>query len=290
MKNKINFVVAMLIFGSIGIFVKWIDVPSVQIVQWRTIIGSAFLLIFFAITRKKIDFNGIIANKLPLLISGTAIGSSWAFLFEAYKNTSVGLATIIYYTAPIMVFVLAPIIFKEKITIPQIFAIVSAVFGMILVNISQVSSSGVSFAVFCALMSAVLYAVIMITNKFIKPMCGLTSTMVQLMVAAVVMTIYCTATTGTIIFVPSMSDFALLLTVGALHTGVAMSLYIGSLQGLSPQDISIFSYIDPASALILAYIFFSESLLWYQFIGAILIFGGALYAQFKQTKGDINEH
>lgn len=289
MKNKINFVISMLIFGSIGIFVKWIDVPSVQIVQWRTIIGSSFLILFFAITRKKIDISGIICNKIPLIISGVAIGSSWAFLFEAYKNTSVGLATIIYYTAPIMVFALAPIIFKEKITKPQVFAIISAVFGMILVNISQVSSGELSFAVICAFLSAVLYAVIMITNKFIKPMCGLTSTLVQLIVAAVVMTIYCMMSTGQIIYVPQMKDFALLVTVGALHTGIAMSLYIGSLQGLSPQDISIFSYIDPASALILAYIFFRESLLWYQLLGAILIFGGALYAQMQSKKGEIYE-
>ncbi len=284
MKVKVQYILSMLIFGSIGIFVKFINVPSAQIVQYRTIFGSMCLVLLLVAKRQKFDFKSAKKNALPLIIAGVAIGSSWAFLFEAYKTTSVGLATIVYYSAPILVFFLAPIIFKEKITKPQLVAILLAVLGMLLVNIKEITSGTISLSIIYALCSALLYAVIMIDNKFIKGMNGTESTLVQLIVAAVVMTAYCALSTGEILYLPSITDLLLLIVVGILHTGVAMLLYIGNLQNLSPQNIAIFSYIDPASALLYAFVILSETLLWYQFIGGMLIFGGALFAQLKLGK------
>ncbi len=286
MKVKLQFIIAMLIFGSIGVFVKFIDVPSAQIVQYRTIVGSLCLLLYMLFKKQKFNFAKIKQNAIPLVVAGISIGSSWVFLFEAYKQTSVGLATIVYYTAPIIVFFLAPIIFKEKITKSQIIAISIAVVGMVMVNFSEFSNAKMNSAISCALISAALYAVIMIDNKFIKGMNGIESTLVQLVVASVVMTIYCAVSFGEIIYIPSASDLWLLIVVGILHTGVAMALYIGNLQNLSPQNIAIFSYIDPASALIYSYLILSESLLWFQLLGGILIFGGALFAQLKPKSQD----
>ncbi len=283
MKVKIQFVIAMLIFGSIGIFVKFISVPSVQIVQYRTIFGSICLLLYMLIKRQKFNFSEIKNNALPLVIAGVSIGTSWVFLFEAYKQTSVGLATIVYYCAPILVFFLAPVIFKERITKVQMAAIMFAVVGMILVNIMEFSSGG-SSAVTCALISAVLYAVIMIDNKFIKNMNGIESTVIQLMIAAVVMTVYCLVSLGEVLYMPSAADLFYLLVVGIFHTGVAMALYISNLQNLSPQNIAILSYIDPASALLFSFVILGETLVWYQLVGGILIFGGALLAQMKKSK------
>ncbi|HHX62520.1 MAG TPA: EamA family transporter, partial [Epulopiscium sp.] len=108
--SKIKFVIAMLIFGSIGIFVKNIQLPSPAIVQWRTIIGSIFLFCIFIVRKKRIDRQGIKKNLIPLIIAGIVLGGGWAFLFEAYRHTTVGIATMAYYCAPIAVFILSPII------------------------------------------------------------------------------------------------------------------------------------------------------------------------------------
>ncbi|MFI3164902.1 MAG: EamA family transporter [Bacillota bacterium] len=282
MKVKLQFIIAMLIFGSIGIFVKYISVPSVQIVQYRTIIGSLCLLVFMLFKKQKPDFGKIKQNAIPLIIAGVSIGASWVFLFEAYKQTSVGLATIVYYCAPIIVFFLAPIIFKEKITKPQLVAIAFALIGMLAVNVMEFSAGG-STAITCALISAILYAVIMIDNKFIKDLNGIESTLIQLLIAFVVITIYCGISLGEIFFIPSGSDIFYLAIVGIFHTGIAMALYIPNLQNLSPQNIAIFSYIDPASALVFSFLILGETLLWYQLIGGLLIFGGALLAQIKKA-------
>ncbi len=282
MKVKLQFIIAMLIFGSIGIFVKYISVPSVQIVQFRTIIGSLCLVGFMLFKKQKPNFDKIKQNIIPLVVAGVSIGASWVFLFEAYKQTSVGLATIVYYCAPIIVFFLAPVIFKEKITKPQLVAITFALIGMLAVNIMEFSL-GASNAITCALISALLYAVIMIDNKFIKGLNGIESTLIQLLIASVIITAYCAISLGEIIFIPSGADILYLAIVGIFHTGVAMALYIPNLQNLSPQNIAIFSYIDPASALVFSFLILGETLIWYQLIGGLLIFGGALLAQIKKT-------
>lgn len=284
MKVKIQFIAAMLIFGSIGIFVKFITVPSVQIVQYRTIFGSICLAMFMLVKRQKFNIEKIKQNMLHLAISGISIGASWAFLFEAYKQTSVGLTTIVYYCAPILVFFLAPIIFKESITKSQLCAILIAVVGMLLVYIMEIISSGISTAIACALVSALLYAVIMIDNKFIKDMNGIESTLIQLSIAAIVMTIYCGISLNQVVYIPTLIDLCLLVVVGIFHTGLAMALYISNLQNLSPQNIAIFSYIDPASALLFSFVILSESLSWYQLLGGLLIFGGALLAQLNPSQ------
>lgn len=283
MKLKIQFITAMLLFGSIGIFVKNIDAPSANIVQWRTIIGSLSLLVFLLIKKEKLDMVGIKRNIIPLLVSGVVLGGNWAFLFEAYNHTSVGTATIVYYLAPIIVFFLAPILFKTKLTKPQIFAIVSAVIGMILVNIKEISSGDFSVAILYSATAAVFYATVIVSNQFIKDMTGLQSTFVQLTISAVVMTIYCTITTGNILYIPTgdsaLKEIIFLLILGIVHTGATFPMYFGAMQRLSPQNVAIFSYIDPASTLIFAFIFLNETLAVNQILGAVLIFGGAMFAQ-----------
>ena len=277
--SKVKFVMAMLIFGSIGIFVKNIKLPSPAIVQWRTIIGSIFLLLVFIVRKKKIDFQGIKANLPVLIIGGIVLGSGWAFLFEAYAHTTVGTATMVYYSAPIIVFFLSPLIFKEKVTIRQSVGIALAIFGMIIVNVLGAGGELFSIGIVYGLISALFYAAIMITNKFISGLSGVESTWVQLIIAAIVMTAYVFMTTGQIIHIPQGNDIWLVLGVGVLHTGIACNLYFSNMQRLPGQTIAILSYVDPASALLFALVFLGERLSVYQLVGAVLIFGGTIFSQ-----------
>ncbi len=285
MKLKLQFIFSMLMFGSIGIVIKHISMDSAAIVQWRTIIATVFLLLLFAVRRKRPDFAAIKANWLPLLISGTVLGGNWAFLFEAFHRTSIGTATIIYYFAPILVFFLAPVFFKEHITKGQLLGIGAAISGTVLINIMSVQSGDFSIAILFALASAVLYATVMICNRFMHELSGLDSTFVQLFIAALVMTLYCTLTTGNILTFSSASDMLLITILGVVHTGMVFPMYFYAVQKLPPQTVSILSYLDPASALVFAFVFLGESLSWYQLVGAALIFGGALFAQ--KQKGRI---
>jgi len=281
--SKLTFIVAMLIFGSIGTFVKNINLPSAAIVHWRTIIGSLFLVLIFAFQKKRIDFRSVKKDLPALIIAGTVLGGNWVFLFEAYRYTSVGVATMLYYCAPIAVFFLSPIIFKDQFRVSQCFGIAAAITGMLIINFVGTDLGGFSIGIAYALMAALLYASLMIVNKFIRAVSGLESTLFQLVIAGIVLTIYIFITTGQLLYLPSGNDILLICIVGILHTGIAFSLYISSMQNLSGQNISLFSYIDPASALLFAFLFLDERLTWFQLLGAVLIFGGTLLSKTKKT-------
>lgn len=277
--SKIKFVIAMLIFGSIGIFIKNIGLPSPAIVQWRTIIGSIFLFLLFIIRRKKIDIQGIKNNLIPLIVAGVVLGGGWAFLFEAYHYTTVGMATMAYYCAPIAVFILSPIMFREKVTSRQVMGMVAAILGMIVVNVLGAEGKMFSIGIVYGLIAALFYAILMITNKFVREISAVESTWVPLIVAAIVMSTYVLFTTGKIIHMPQGNDIWLVLILGVVHTGIAYHLYFSAMQQLSGQSISILSYIDPGSALLFALVFLGERLSVYQLFGAILIFGGTIFSQ-----------
>nr|WP_300005630.1 DMT family transporter [Tissierella sp.] len=276
---KVKFILAMLIFGSIGIFIKSIELPSQAIVQWRTIIGSIFLLLILITKGRKLDLESIKKNMLPLIIAGIVLGANWAFMFQAFEYTPVGVVTLLYYSAPVIVFFLSPIIFKEKILPRQLLGITAAIVGMLIINKVSRVESGLSLGILYALISALFYAVLMISNKFIRDIDGVTSTFIQLFVAMIVMTIYIFITTKKLIYIPQGRDIILIAIVGVVHTGIAFYMYISSMQYLKGQNISILSYIDPASALIFAFMFLGEKLTPYGIFGAALILGGTLYSQ-----------
>ncbi|MEG2597718.1 MAG: DMT family transporter, partial [Oscillospiraceae bacterium] len=231
-KQEIKLIFAMLIFGSIGIFVKNINLPSTVIVLWRTIIGSLFLALVFLLRRQPLDIKGIKKNGPQLLLGGIFLGGGWSFLFEAYRYTTVSMATLLYYTAPIAVFVFSAIFFKEKISISKSIGIIAAIVGMLIINGIGMSELGSSPGIFYSLIAALLYAALMIINKYTKDLSGLESTFIQLLIASAVMSVSVFITTGSIVHIPAGIDLPLVLIVGIVHTGIACYLYFSSMQQL----------------------------------------------------------
>ncbi|KMW26416.1 hypothetical protein HMPREF0977_00573 [Clostridium sp. 1_1_41A1FAA] len=130
-KATIKVLIAMLLWGSLGVFVKNISLDSVEIAFFRGIIGSVFLGIVLFIrmqNNKKLEQENDKLNndfededKKPskksiiiLIISGMAIGLNWVFLFNSYNYITVANATIVYYLAPVIVIFVSPIFLKEN--------------------------------------------------------------------------------------------------------------------------------------------------------------------------------
>ena len=114
MKDYILFIAAMLIFGSNGVFASMLDMSGAQLVLMRTLIGGAVLLLIILISRSRTPRQVLLREKWRLLLSGVCLGVNWVLLFEAYDLMNVSLATLTYYTAPVMVLVLAPFVLRER--------------------------------------------------------------------------------------------------------------------------------------------------------------------------------
>ena len=288
MKNKIKIISSMFIFGSIGIFVRNINLPSIEIAFLRAVIGSLFLLCAGLIMKQKISVKLIKENILILTLSGVAIGFNWVLLFQAYKYTTISNSTLSYYFAPIFVLMLAPIILKEKLTIIKILCVIVAMSGLFLIvstgSTNITGSYNHIIGIMYGLSAAVLYASIILMNKFIKNLSGFESTLIQLSIAGLVLLpiiIY----RGNI-HVSKISSIAwiFILIVGILHTGIAYLMYFSSIKQLKGQSIAILSYIDPISAVILASIFLGESITLVKIIGGLLILGSTFISEILETK------
>lgn len=283
-KLKLELVAAMLLFGSIGVFVKQISLSGAVIVQWRCLIGTVVLLALFLFRKEKIDWKAVRGSLPALLAAGVALAGSWTALFEAYQYTTVGMATMLYYCAPIAVFFLSAIIFREKPGRRQFAGILAAAVGMAVINITGLRGGLSMRGLACGMFSALMYAMLMISSRFVRNVPGLVSTWIQLVIAGILMSLYTLAATGSVIQLPPAADVPFILLVGIVHTGIGCGLYFTAIQRLEGQTVSILSYIDPASALVFAFLFLHETLPLFQAAGALLIFGGAFFSQLPGKK------
>lgn len=274
---------AMLIFGSIGVFRRYIPLSSAWMACVRGVIGTLFLLGVVTVSKKRVDKKAIRKNLLPLLVSGTAIGINWILLFEAYRYTTVAIATLCYYMAPVVVILLAPVLLKEKMTVKKSLCAAVAVFGMLLVSgifDGGATAGGSGTGIVLGLGAAGFYATAMLTNKFIKEISAYDKTIMQLGVAAVVVLPYALLTSGVQEFSTlTVPQVLLLLAVGIIHTGIAYWLYFGSMDRLSGQTIAVYSYIDPAFAVVLSVVVLREETSALGIVGAVLILGSTLLSE-----------
>ncbi|MFC0905132.1 DMT family transporter [Clostridium sp. MT-14] len=284
MNAKLNIITSMLIFGSIGVFVKNINLPSAELAFFRSFIGSLFLVCVCYLTKKKISFQSIKQNLLLLLISGTALGLNWISLFQAYKYTTVSIATLSYYFAPVFVIILSPLILGEKLTPLKTGCVIMALVGLFLIlntgnNAAAAGSynhlKGISYGI----LGAVLYASVILMNKFIKNLSGFETTLIQLITAAVVLLISMLYKNDIHIGEISHKALVFILIVGILHTGIAYLLYFTSIKKLDGQSIAILSYIDPISAVFISAIFLGETMTLIQIIGGLLILGSTFLGE-----------
>lgn len=284
--EKLKLVTAMVLFGMIGLFVRYIDLPSSIIALARGVVGMLFLLAVILLRGSKISAEAVKKNLLWLILSGACLGMNWILLFEAYRFTTVATATLCYYLAPIIVIAVSPILLKEKLTLRKVLCTIVALVGMVMV--SGVVQNGIpSFAeakgILFGLGAAVLYAGIMLLNKKIHDISAYDKTVVQLGISAIVLIPYCLLTEDISSLHISPQVLVLLLLVGVVHTGVTYFLYFGSMGHLPAQTVAIVSYVDPVVAVLISIFILGEGMNAFGVIGAVLVLGAALVSEIGEN-------
>ncbi len=282
MKYYLMFVAAMLIFGSNGVFASMLDMSGAQLVLMRTLIGGAVLLIIILISRSRTPKEVLIREKWRLLFAGVCLGANWALLFEAYNLMNVSLATLTYYTAPVLVLVLAPFVLKERQNSLAYVGMLVVVVGMLLVVGTDFGEGGVTVTgLVVGLGSAVFYAMLMLVNKKISGVSGLNLTFIEIIIAAAILLPYVFATSGGVPLPTDARGIFALLFLCTVNTGFACWLYFSSMNRLPAKAVALMGYFDPVSALIFSAVFLDERLSTVQFIGAVLVLAGALVGQLR---------
>lgn len=269
---------SMVIFGTLGLFVRNIPVSSGELALYRAILAALLIAVYLGITKQKIPFANI-KKEVPLLLaSGVAMGVNWIFLFQAYKYTTVSLATLSYYFAPVIVTVACPFLFKEKLTGKQIICFLMSTAGLIMITgIGKIGSNTDFIGILWGLGAAFFYAVVILLNKFIKGVEGIHRTFLQFLSAIVILIPYVAVTGGVTLGQLHTVGWINLLIVGLLHTGITYCLYFSALKELPGQKAAILSYIDPLVAVVISVTVLGESMTVWQAVGGLLILGFTLW-------------
>ncbi len=284
---KLQLISSMVIFGTIGLFVHYIPLPSSVIACARGLIGALFLLLVMTLRRKHLDRAALRKNAVLLLVSGAALGFNWILLFEAYRYTTVATATLCYYLAPMFVLLVSPLVLKERLTVRKLLCVLVALFGMVFV--SGVADTGVPtsdelLGIFFGVAAAILYAAIVLMNKRMNNISGNDRTVTQLSLSFVIVLPYILLTENIAALQINVTALILLLFVGIVHTGISYSLYFGSIEHLSAQTAAMFSYIDPIAAILLSALLLKEQLGWTGLVGAVLILGSAIISELPKRE------
>ncbi|MFH2057922.1 MAG: DMT family transporter [Pseudomonadota bacterium] len=279
MSAKLKIVISMAVFGTLALFVKNISLPPEEIALFRALIASVAIILYKALTAEKLLFARI-KKELPILfLSGCAMAFNWIFLFKAYHYTSVSIATLSYYFAPVIVMIASPILFKEKLSCKQIICFIMATTGLVMIiGVSGTEQSHANFTgIAFGLAAAALYATVILLNKHIKSVTGIDRTLIQFFAAIIILLPYIYLTTG--IHIISLDRWGLfnLLFLGTVHTGITYCLYFSSLKDLTGQEAAIFSYIDPLVAIIISVAILNESMSPVQILGGLMILGFTLF-------------
>lgn len=285
MNDHLKNVLAMFIFGTIGIFRRYLPLPSSFVAMMRGAIGMVFLLTGMCIGRKRLDRRAIRASLPYLCISGACLGINWILLFEAYNYTSVATATLCYYLAPMFIILISPVLLKERITARKLGCVGVALIGMVCV--SGVVETGLASVaelrgVLLGLAAAVFYACVVLMNKVTPHVPANDRTIVQLGVSSLVLLPYVLLTEELPAIRFTTASACMLAVVGVVHTGVAYALYFSSLRSLKAQTAAILSYIDPVVAILLSALLLRERMSLLGGVGAVLVLGSAIVSELPE--------
>jgi RarD protein len=280
---KAKYISSMLVFGSVGVFVRYIPLPAAQIALGRGVVGCGVLLGLMLLLRQKVARERVRADLWLLVFSGLAIGVNWIMLFQAYRYTSIANATICYYMAPVLVMFLSPFVLKERLTTLKAAGILAAALGVALISGFGKPEPNDLAGILWGLGAAVFYAAVIILNKFFRQVSDFERTVIQLAFASLSLLPYVLLTAGGQAAAITQTGVMLLLVLGVVHTGLAYYLYFSGLHALRGQAAALLSYIDPLTAIVLAALIFGERMDIWQTVGGALILGSTMFAEGENT-------
>lgn len=283
---RLMLVLSMLCFGTIGYFVRNIPLPSGEIALYRAVLAAVLIGFFMLFTKKRIPFKSLKKELLLLFLSGAVMGVNWILLFQAYNYTTVSVATLCYYFAPVIVAAVSPFLFKEKAGIKQYICFFMATAGIVLITVNENSFEGEKqiYGILFGLSAAVFYATVVLINKYIKKVDGISRTFLQFVSAVIVLAPYVLLTDGINLSALDKKGWISLLIVGLVHTEITYCLYFSSIKSLNGQTAAVLSYIDPLVAVLVSTLLLGEDMGVMQIIGGTLILVFTLLNEIKLKK------
>lgn len=280
-KDNLKYSLAVILFGTIGMFLRYIRLPSELVVLCRGVIGSLVIWAFVRIRGNRVDRSAIRKNLKWLVISGICLGLNWVFLFAAYLHTTVAIASLFNYLAPVIVVVIAPFLYREKLGWKKILCVVAAVIGVVLLSgvlsgtAAEVNWLGILFA----FLAALSFVGIIFCNKKLDGINAYDKAIVQLAVSALTVLPYVIFNNWGTPLSLDLRSVLLTLMLGLLQTGFTYCLYFDTLGRLPVHSVAVLGYLEPVVSVLCSVFILQEGMDVLGWIGAVLIIGAAAVSE-----------
>ncbi len=278
-----KFILSMLLFGSNGVVASFIALSSREIVLTRTIQGTILLMVLFLGLGNHFTYQKHKKDYLYIALSGIMMAANWLLLFEAYAQVGVSLGMLLNYCGPVIVMVLSPLLFHERLTIRKAVAMTAALAGAVMISCNAAFQGVNAAGLVCGLLSAFAYAAMIICNKKSKEVTGFENATMQMVFCMITVVIFQLWRQGLAMHI-APADYLPVLWLGLINTGIGCYLYFSSIGKLPVQTVAICGYLEPVSAILLSFVILHEEMGLLRIFGAILIIAGAVLGEWKPTK------
>ncbi len=293
--ERAKYILALVLYGTIGLFLRHVSLPSEIVAMCRGAIGSLFIFLYLQWKKKAIpdtarpgmEDNEAVRKNLPWLIaSGICLGLNWIFLFAAYTHTTVAIASLCNYTAPIILILVAPVLLRETLDRRKLPCVAGAVAGIVLVSGVWGGEIGNISGVFMGLAGALGFVGVVICNRKISGISPMDKSIIQLAVSALTILPYVLVKNYGVSLEWDARSVIIILILGIVHTGFAYCLYFSGLSTLPVQTIAILGYLEPVVSVLCSAFFLHEPMGISGWIGAALILGSAILCESMGEPGE----
>ena len=253
----LKYILGLLILGSNGVIASMISMNSYEIVLTRSFFGGCFLWLLLFLSRQELQFKTYKKELYYMILSGAAMGVNWMSLYEGYTQIGVSLSTLLCYCGPVLVLIVSPLFFKEKLTAPKIIGFCAVMGGMLLINKGSLAEGKTVWGLLCGMAAAVSYAVMLISNKKATHISGIENAALQILFAFLTVAVFVIFKQGLTIHIQP-TDWVPVLILGFFNTGVGIYLYFSPISKLPVQSVAICGYMEPLSAVIFSVFFLGE--------------------------------
>lgn len=274
-----KYIAAVVLYGTIGMLIRYVHMPSEAVALCRGLIGALFIWIYCRITKHRFDTEAIGKNLRWLIASGVFLGLNWIFLFAAYVRTTVAIASLCNYLAPMLVIVVAPVLLREPIERRKIPCVIAALIGIVLISGVLRERAGDFGGILMGLAAAAAFMGVVICNRKMSGISPMDKAQIQLFISALTILPYVLLRFRPEDYVLDTATLLIVLVVGIVHTGFAYCLYFSGMKTLPVQTVAVLGYIEPVVSVLCSVFFLHEVLMPEGWVGAVLIIAAAVSSE-----------
>ncbi len=284
--ERLKYIIAVVLYGTIGMFLRYVSLPSEIVAMCRGLIGSLFIFIYMKVTHLGIDREAIKSNREWLILGGICLGLNWVFLFAAYVKTTVAIASLCNYMAPIIVILIAPFVLHEPLDKRKLPCVILAFLGIVLVSGILEGSIGNISGIIMGILGALCFVGVIICNRKRKEISPLDKSLIQLAISVVVILPFAFGKNIGKSLGIDFRSVVITLIVGIINTGLAYVFYFSGMSTLPVHEVAILGYLEPVVSVFCSAFFLNEYIGVIGWIGGFLIIGAAIISECLNSKAN----